>query len=447
VAGDARRPLGTGAALASGSLALTFVLLGLNSIAVARIEGAEATGLLALSNQLVLVAIFLCGLGLRTGAASLVGAGQWSARAAVRSLLGASLGLGLAGAAVGVAAFGLERDGALSGFDSVGYLAVMASLPLALAWWTLPAVALALDRYEAYAALMLATPVATLMLSPAGALVAGAQGAVVGLAGGFATGGLAAMAWSLAFARSSSPGPGAEEGLGGAVRIGARAWVNDLFQLVTLRPDLFILNAYALTADVGVYSIAVTVTSVAWVLSQSLATVALPRSAALRWDAVEGGGALANPLAASTARHATLVSVSVSVAVGAGLFAVPLIWGPEFERSVELGLILLPGVAALGVGRVMVASFTGLGHASYALVVGLVSLPLTVVAYLVVVPDSGATGAAVVSVASYLLTSLVAVLLFARTTHLPLRDYLVPRRSDVGDYVRFARRLLGAGTA
>ena len=446
MAGVARRPLGTGAALASGSLALTFVLLGLNSIAVARIEGPEATGLLALSTQLVLLAIVVCGLGLRTGAASLLGAGHWSPRAAVRSLLGASLGLGLAGAAVGAGAFALGRDGALSGFDSAGYLAVMASLPLALAWWTLPAVALAQERYEAYAALMLANPVATLLLSPAGALIAGAEGAVIGLAGGFALGGLVAIAGALALARHPSSAAGAEDGLGGAARIGIRAWVNDLFQLVTLRPDLFILNAYALSAEVGVYSVAVSVTSVAWVLSQSLATVVLPRSAALRGDAAEGRP-IENPLAASAARHATLVSVAVSLAVGAGLFAVPAIWGPEFEGSVEQGLIMLPGVAALGVGRVMVASFTGLGHASYALLVGLVSLPLTVIAYLLVVPDSGATGAAVVSGASYLITAVLAAILFARTTHLPLRDYLVPRRSDVRDYVRFARRLLGTGTA
>ena len=30
---------------------------------------------------------------------------------------------------------------------------------------------------------------------------------------------------------------------------GARAWVNDLFQLINLRPDLFILSAYYGTSD------------------------------------------------------------------------------------------------------------------------------------------------------------------------------------------------------
>ena len=54
-------------------------------------------------------------------------------------------------------------------------------------------------------------------------------------------------------------------------------------------------------------------------------------------------------------------------------------------------------MALLGVARVMVAAFTGEGAANYALLVGLVSFPLTLVAFLIVIPDHGDTGAAAVS--------------------------------------------------
>jgi O-antigen/teichoic acid export membrane protein len=236
-------------------------------------------------------------------------------------------------------------------------------------------------------------------------------------------------------------GRGDEAGLRGALRIGVRGWVNDLFQIVNLRLDLFILNAYETNAQVGVYGVAVTVTSLAWILAQALATVVLPRSAALRAGAGRVDRGDADPMGASAVRHAVVVSLAVSVLVGAALFAVPLLWGPEFERTVALGWILLPGVAALGAGRVMVASFTGLGHTSYALAVGLVSLPLTVVAYLLVIPGSGNTGAAVVSSISYLTTSLLAAALYARATGLGPREFLVPRAGDLRDYLRLARGL------
>ena len=46
-----------------------------------------------------------------------------------------------------------------------------------------------------------------------------------------------------------------------------RSWVNDLFQIVNLRPDLFILNAYSTTAATGIYSVSVSITSAGFILS------------------------------------------------------------------------------------------------------------------------------------------------------------------------------------
>ena len=75
----APRALGTGAALATASIVVTYALLGINSVAIARLEGASATGLVTLATQIVFLGIFVAGLGVRTGAASLVGSGRWPA--------------------------------------------------------------------------------------------------------------------------------------------------------------------------------------------------------------------------------------------------------------------------------------------------------------------------------------------------------------------------------
>ena len=93
----------------------------------------------------------------------------------------------------------------------------------------------------------------------------------------------------------------------------------------------------------------------------------------------------------------------------------------------------------LGVGRVMVASFTGRGHPHYALAVGLLSFPATLVAYLLVIPDYGTTGAAVVTSLSYAAAALLAAVLFFRTVHTSRREALVPTREDVRDYESYAQ--------
>jgi O-antigen/teichoic acid export membrane protein len=139
-------------------------------------------------------------------------------------------------------------------------------------------------------------------------------------------------------------------------------------------------------------------------------------------------------------RHSVLVSAVAAILVIPILALAPLVWGPDFDRTLGLGLILLPGVAMLGVGRVMVAAFTGKGAANQALFVGLVSFPLTFVAFLLVIPDHGSTGAAIVSCCSYIASSALAAYLFLRTPGNSVRSTLIPRSEDLRDYVRLARR-------
>ena len=55
--------------------------------------------------------------------------------------------------------------------------------------------------------------------------------------------------------------------------------MNDLFQLVNVRPDLFILTAYYGISDTGVYAVTVSITSLVWIVSRPLASVVLPRNA------------------------------------------------------------------------------------------------------------------------------------------------------------------------
>ncbi|MDX6607466.1 MAG: hypothetical protein QOD14_2006 [Solirubrobacterales bacterium] len=445
VAAPPGREFGSSALLASLALAGSFAALGLNSISISRIEGADGAGLIALSTQFIFLATFVAGGGLRTSVTYRVGAGLWSPRSAVRGALIAALCLGVVGAAVGMGLYELLRDGALSDFNFAMAASLMAALPFALAWWIVPAIPLARERYETYALLTVSGPAAVLLLCPACALASGKTGAVIGFAAGWVLGGLIATGWAIRYSRRSEAMHGPEQSVREAGGFGARAWVNDLFQLINLRPDLFILSAYYGTSDTGVYAVTVSITSLVWIVSQPLASVVLPRNAMVAASAEPGLTPVIPSTSQGTAvRHSVLVSAVAAIAVVPILALAPLVWGPGFGRTLTLGLILLPGVVLLGVGRVMVAAFTGQGAANEALFVGLVSFPLTFVAFLLVIPDHGSTGAAIVSCCSYIVASLLAAYLFLRTPGHSIRASLVPRGDDLRDYVRLARRGLDA---
>ena len=438
------RELGVGALLASAGLVASFAALGLNSITVSRIEGPDGAGLVALSTQVVVIATFIAGIGMRTSVAYRVSAGLWSPRSAVHGALRASIALGLAGAALGFGAYLLLRDSAMSEFSPLMAASLMGALPFALVWWIVPAVPLACERFEQYALVTVSAPVAVLVACPSGALIGGLTGTVIGFAAGFAAGGAVTGAWALRFARTEDAGQGPEHGVRAAGGFGLRAWVNDLFQFINVRPDLFILSAYYGAAETGVYAVTVSITSLVWIMSQPLASVVLPRTASLETvSEAEPRMATSEPQV-SAVRHAVLVCVLAAAALLPVLAVAPLVWGPGFGRISELGLILVPGVALLGVARVMVAAFTGRGAANHALLVGLVSFPLTLVAFLLVIPDHGSTGAALVSCGSYVAVSLLSALLFFRTTEAGLVGSLVPRRGDLQEYLRLARRVRGA---
>jgi O-antigen/teichoic acid export membrane protein len=437
------REFRSGAVFASLALVVSFGALGINSISISRIEGADGAGLIALSTQFIFLATFVAGAGLRTSVAYRVGAGLWSPRSAVRGTLVASLVLGIVGAGLGMIAYVLLRHSAMSDFTFAMASALMLALPFALAWWILPAIPLARELFEQYAMLTISAPVCVMLICPLCALAAGRTGAVIGFACGWALGGLLTAAWAIRYTRRPEAAHGPNRRLREAGGFGVRAWVNDLFQLINLRPDLFILSAYFGVSDTGVYAVTVSITSLVWIVSQPLASVVLPRTA--RVGAEEAGmPEVAASSSVSAVRHAVVVSLVASLIVIPILALAPLVWGPGFHRTLTLGLIMLPGVALLGVGRVMVAAFTGRGAANQALLVGLVSFPLTLIAFLLVIPDHGSTGAAIVSCCSYAVVSLLSAFLFFRSTRTPLAAALVPRASDLRDYADLAQRVRNA---
>jgi O-antigen/teichoic acid export membrane protein len=435
------RDFGSGALLASLALIVTAGALGLNSIAVSRIEGPDGAGIIALATQFIFLATFVAGAGLRTSVAHRVGAGLWSPRSAVHGAFVAALGFGIVGAVLGMVAYALLRHGALSEFTPLMAGALMAALPFAVAWWILPAVPLARELFEEYALLTIVAPACVLLICPALAVVAGGSGAVIGFGAGWLLGGLVTAAWAIRYAGRPDAGAGPERRLREAGGFGLRAWVNDLFQLINLRPDLFILSAYYGAADTGVYAVTVAITSLVWIVSQPLASVVLPRAATVSAVDPSLRPEVAAAWLVSAVRHSVLVSLAASLVVIPLLAIAPLVWGSGFDRTLELGLILVPGVAMLGVGRVMVAAFTGRGAANQALIVGLISFPVTFVAFLLVIPDHGTTGAAIVSCCSYMAASLLSAVLFFRLTRTPVVAALVPRSSDLHDYINLVRRV------
>jgi O-antigen/teichoic acid export membrane protein len=226
-----------------------------------------------------------------------------------------------------------------------------------------------------------------------------------------------------------------------AIAFGLKGYAANALQIVNVRLDVFVLAAVATTATVGVYSVAVAATSVLWLLPGALSDVLFPRVARLSAAADEDDREFVET---KSLRHVSLIVAvtTIAVAVALELLVVP-IFGAEFEGSINLGLILLPGVALLGISGVLAATIVGRGKPIYSLYVVLMVTPPTIALYATLIPRLGATGAALASTLSYSFNFFLVCWFYRRLTGRRVLPLLLPTRSEFDD-LRALRRNAGA---
>lgn len=168
------------------------------------------------------------------------------------------------------------------------------------------------------------------------------------------------------------------------------------------RADVVVLGVLASAHEVGLYSVAVAVAGLIWVLAEAFSLAAFAR----------GGSDAATALHERDARLIRVDAVlSLAAAVVMAVLSLTLLRRvlPAYAGSVPLVLILLPGVVVQGPARVAFSSLLRRADPRPAMWVGLVSLALSVV-YL---PCAARWGAAGVAGASSVVYGVQAVLVLA----------------------------------
>ena len=189
--------------------------------------------------------------------------------------------------------------------------------------------------------------------------------------------------------------------------------------------DIVILQQLSTKAEVGQYTQGVSLAELLWQLPAALSAVLFSK------------GVNAKDPKAFSRNVAKLARVTFAAAfIGSlGLFAVvgffiPLIYGQDFTPSVLVTRLLLPGIVAFTVFKVLNMDLVGKGRPWLALYVAGPAVLFNVALNVLLIPQYAANGAAIASTLSYTLSALVFVLVYSRAVHMPLRDLLRYRRSD-----------------
>jgi O-antigen/teichoic acid export membrane protein len=206
---------------------------------------------------------------------------------------------------------------------------------------------------------------------------------------------------------------------------------------LTYDVDLFIINYFSVgAAQIGYYTLAVSIAELVWYVSEAVMIVMLPYIA----SAAESDKAR---LAATTCRNAVLLTTLS----GLGLAVVSrpiiaLVYGEAFLPAAVPFLVLLPGAITMVIFRVLYDYLLISRDPLYVGIATGAAMVINVVANFFLIPRLGIVGASLASVISYTVTSVIAVYLFKRTAPIPLREILWPTAGDWREYTRLLGRLL-----
>lgn len=217
-----------------------------------------------------------------------------------------------------------------------------------------------------------------------------------------------------------------------------RSYVGNLVSYAGLRVDTYVLNAFRGPADVGLYSIAVTISEKLWLVDSSVGQATLP-------EVVSREGDRAAALVASANRLVVLVtSVVALVAFVLAPAIVLALYGTDYLPAAQALRILLPGAVAYASGRTLLQYHHGhLGRPGTVSWVMAASSAVGLAGYFVLVPAYGIVGAAAASSAAYGVVFACGLALFTRASGTPAVTALVPRTADVRALLATARKGLG----
>lgn len=175
-----------------------------------------------------------------------------------------------------------------------------------------------------------------------------------------------------------------------------RIYAASIFSFLLLKSDVFLVDYYLSKKQVGSYSISVGLIDTLYMLPVILGTILFPRLSSLPTD--EERWKAAKPIVIMTA----LLSVVALVVmyVGAGALIVRL-FGSAYSSSVSPFIYLLPGFVFLSINTVIMNYFSSIGAPKIVIFGPLCGFLVNIVGNVLMIPQYGVDGAAIMSSFSY----------------------------------------------
>lgn len=223
---------------------------------------------------------------------------------------------------------------------------------------------------------------------------------------------------------------------------GLRIWMGDLAVRANLRLDQLVISWFYEPGLLGIYSVAVKVSELLWLLPDSLAYVLFNKIAAEKDQE--------RRVALTERVHRGLIIIMIAAGVVLALtrtWAIRLLGGSSYLDAAQPLLMLIPGTIAMTTTKVITKYVSGSGRPGASSSITAIGTALSAILYLSMIPAFGIWGAAAASSLGYLFMAVVAVIVYRRLIA-PTPSHLFRfRLDDLRFLVRQLRSLTGRPSA
>ena len=192
------------------------------------------------------------------------------------------------------------------------------------------------------------------------------------------------------------------------------------------RADVFLLGALAEdpALAIGLYSLGVSLAELTFFVPDAVSTVFFPRVAGMERER-------ADEKVATVTRFTVLITLIATLALIPAAFVAVNVVLPDFRGSLPAFLVLLPGIVALTVAKVLASYVGGLGIPLRVALASGTALAVNIVVNVLLIPRLGIIGAAIASLVSYLLNASLLVLIASRLSRRHPLEFVVPTGAEL----------------
>jgi len=217
-----------------------------------------------------------------------------------------------------------------------------------------------------------------------------------------------------------------------AANFGIRSYSACLLAFLVLRSDIYFVNLFRGLQEVGLYSLAVGFSDGILLIISSITLVLFPKISENQEQSLD--------TTLKVSRFSSLiVAFIIFLTLIFGKYAILLLFGLAFIKSILPLFILLPAIYFLGINSFLTQFFASRGYPWITVLLWLPGLIVNVILNIIYIPIYGAIAAASTSLLAYFLTFLLHYFYLQKFQRVSLLKILMPNKQEI--YTLFINNL------